>query len=141
MSKRHSARFDPASDLALHAPSQVLDPSEANTCWEWLQQMAKIDFTVVAVEMKYAPATLQRFGPPEVLAASLMNEELGHFDSLKQGDPFTLFFYAFADILPAALQFIKGKLEQLGMLDLSKIGHADCGEKVWRTFHPAMPMP
>ena len=100
--------------------------------------MTKLGFTTTAVEMKFDAQALEQFGPPEVLATQLLREELGHFDSILQGDPFKLFFYVHTGTLAAGLQFIKDRLEALGLLGLCKIDHADARGQCWRTFYPEL---
>lgn len=124
----------PAADGAVeHA-----DPTEANNCLEWIEGMAKIGFTVAVVEVKYSRPELEKagLGFEERIGSLLQDGELGHFDTMQQGDPFKLFFYLHTKTLSVALQFIKAKLEELGLLSLCKIGHADHEAKVWRVFYP-----
>ena len=137
-SEQHPRFSQPGAAPEQPAPAWC-DPADANTEWEWIQSMAKIGFTLVLVEMCFDRAQLEEFGHPQVLAAQLIKEELGHFDSIKQGNPFGLFFYV--GPMPAAVEFIKLRLQELGLLPLCKIGLADSAEKVWRTFYPAMPGP
>jgi hypothetical protein len=116
------------------------DPALANDCIEWLETIAKLGFTCVCVQMKYSEAVILRAGPqfPEILGQELTASDLGHFDSMKQGDPFDLYFYGHTKKLPTALEFIRARLDQLNILDLSKIAFADLEGKVWRTFYPAI---
>jgi hypothetical protein len=129
-------RFDQGAAPAAGAPSGAIDPADANRCWEWVQAMGKIGFTVAVVEIKYDPKALEQFGPPEVLAAQLISEELGHWDSIGLGAPFKLYFYLVTKTIPAGLQFIKERLTALGLLGDCKIGHADAKDRCWRTFYP-----
>jgi hypothetical protein len=121
-------------------PQGVINPASANVCMEWVRDMGKIGFTVVAVEGRSWADALQNneAGFEEKIGEQLTEARLGHFDSLLTGAPFTLFFYLFTDTLPTGLQFIQGKLESLGLLHLCKIAQADSEEKCWRTFYPAI---
>jgi hypothetical protein len=130
-------RFSQPDAPGLGAQPQC-DPADACQSWEWIGEMAKIGFTIVVVEMRFEPDKLQQFGPPEVLAAQLVTEKEGHFDSAQKGNPFNLFFNVFTEELPTTLQSVKSRLEHLGLLGMAKIGHAECADKVWRTFFPAL---
>jgi hypothetical protein len=120
------------------APGGPIDPADSNQNWEWIESMGKLGFTITVVEMKYDPQALGQFGPPEVLATQLLSEELGRFDSIRQGNPFNLYFYVHTKTLTAGLQLIMDRLEKFGLLTLCKIGHADGQDRCWRVFHPAL---
>ena len=123
------SRFGRIDETPQHA-----DPADANRSWEWLESMGQLGFVCVAVEVVFDQAKLQHFGPPEVLCPLLIQDELGHFDSLIKGNPFTIFFYVDGRRLAEALQYMRAQLDTHGLLSLAKIGYADVKPRVWRTF-------
>ena len=116
--------------------TQGIDPSLANLDWDWLASMAALGFTIAAVECKDIQQVLHLAGPgfERGIGEALEAAETGHFDSMKRGDPFTLFYCLHASKLPTALQLLKTQLDVLNLLPLAKIGYADVAEGVWRTW-------
>jgi hypothetical protein len=133
------ANHSPENPLPDGTPNGV-DPADYNLCWEWLRDcVAPLGFTVCAVEFSYVDAVLRQAGPgfEQQLGEQLNAADLGHFDSMKQGSPATLFFYLHTRDLVKALQFVLARLEALNILIYCKITHAEPETKTWRTLNPA----
>ena len=137
MSSSNNPRFTLGALASSGVPDRV-DPASANTCWEWVGSISKLGWSVVAVEMKYSKPHLEKVGPgfEEWIGEELGQAGLGEFDSLEAGDPFKLFFYFGVGCLPAGLPLLRGALEKLGLLALSKIFVADTAEKAYRLWYP-----
>ena len=136
MSNGHNPRFS----MPPAEPQIAIDPAAANVNMEWLQGMAKNGFTVVVVEVKSWADALGKVeaGFEERIGAELTESKLGHYDSLRTGAPFILYFYLHTETLLTGLRFIQDRLESLQLLPLCRIAHADCESKVYRVFYPAV---
>jgi hypothetical protein len=117
------------------------DPADNNRSWEWVRTITALGLTVAAVQVECSLADLERVGLgfERRIGRALQAADLGHFDALKQGRPFVLYFYLHTVRLPAALDLLKGELEELGLIHLCKITHADNSRQVWRDFYPSIP--
>src|ERR1051325_5932364 len=85
------------------APEGAIDPADCNSTndegsWLWVETvLAPIGLTLVCVEMKYSEPELQKVGPqfPELIGAEIFKHDFGHFDSLKKGDPFKIYYHLY----------------------------------------------
>ena len=121
---------------------EFIDPSTYNLSWDWIGEVGMyMGEKIIAVEARNLSEILPLAGPmfERRWGQEMEAAQIGHFDSIQQGDPFILFYYVNGEKLAAALEFIKAKLTQTGILHLCKIGYADAALKVWRTFHPTAP--
>jgi hypothetical protein len=106
--------------------------AEANTCWEWIRNVAtKIGLTVVCIEISREDF----INKCPALGVHLESElKLSMFDSIQTGDPTRFFFHASSERLAEALQEMRTALEKISeAVRTYRIGYADAEAKCWRT--------
>jgi hypothetical protein len=128
-------RFSTEGLFAAKKPDH-LEPFEMNDCAEWLNDMAKIGFTVTIVQMVACPALWEQSDFPKVLGEEMQAAKLGHLDSSQWQPKIRHFFYSQTSKLAEALLFLSAGLEKRGLLSHSAIGFFDAPNAVWRTLDP-----
>jgi hypothetical protein len=132
-------RFGQGAVPADAFPPSSVDAADANVCWEWVESMEKIGFTVLLVVAFYTDELWKHPAFEVELGEELTTAGLGHFDSAKFGGNSNLYyFYIHRTTLTAGLKTIKDRLAALGLLTLCQIGHADAKDKCWRKFYPEL---
>lgn len=114
-----------------------IDAADANESWEWIETvLVKLGFLPVKVEMRFSESHLGKVGRFDLLIGEMLEKEnLGRWDALRQGNPFTVYFLLHKNALESALSFLKGKLESFELLRLCKIEVAEPAEQAWRAYH------
>ena len=132
-----SARFEIPEEQEAWHPA---DPADANTCWEWIQDvLAKIGLAVVVIEVsKVNPTAYCWPALGLALSAKLNAANLGELDAFKAGEPPRLFFLVPTNRIAEGLQKLKAELIALNLLEYVRLGFADADVKVWRTVHPLL---
>jgi hypothetical protein len=114
----------------------VIDPALDNTSWDWVETVAKLGLSVVAVIAPYSPELWANPGFEGQIDAELRKAKLGHLDSAKYGNPIVFYFYIPAKSQAAGLEAIRAALERRGLAGVCKLGCAELQEKIWRIYHP-----
>ena len=111
-----------------------VDAADANYSEDWGQTVGAIGFTVICLKIEAKSGMCSYFDLIERLGEDFHDAGLGHLDSSQWGVPARHLIYADTKRLPEALDFVKARLEQDGLLSISAIGFMDLAEHCWRTF-------
>jgi len=119
--------------------SKPADPASANVEWEWIEGvLAKLGLAVVVIEAPIPDPHTSYWPAVTTLTQKLSAAGLGEFDSFKWGGSCRWFFLCPSDRLSESLQLLKRELQSMNPAPPLKIGSADAGARVWRTFHPGI---
>jgi transcriptional regulator with XRE-family HTH domain len=119
---------------------EKIDPAGTWDGFEWVQEVTEpLGWTVIGVSVKFSKPELERVGPrfEERLGDKMEELGIGMFDSMKQGDPFVIYYIAGKGKTAAAIGFLKTALTDIGLIHLCKIGVAEAKEKQWLEYYPA----
>ena len=136
MSEQSNPRFSQDTAPTSEHPPSALDPSDANWDIRWHRTCRKLGFTIVLVKVPRSEQLWQNPGWEDRLGEELDAAHLGTFDSALWANPVFYFFLVSTKNMVAALNLIKARLAQIGLLPEVQIGVADQEAGDWRAFYP-----
>lgn len=117
--------------------SRGIDPADANFSFSFVREiLAPRKVTVIVVENDESEALFKQTRYAREIGDGLWRVGLGRYDSTKWSPKIRHFFHVHTDHLATAFNFVLSGIKGRGLLETSKIGHADPDLEIWRTFYP-----